>query len=120
MRLLLRKRSLALLVSIFFFVTRRIPIVLAQEQDIFANVSSLVYTIIAACYALIIPLILLGILIGYVEIAGPWCLQTVKKAGRVQIEMGFITLVVFLVSPALLALIAYIGAGLSSSSGSWP
>jgi hypothetical protein len=93
--------------------------VLAQEQDIFANVSSLVYTIIAACYALIIPFILLGILIGYVEIAGPWCLQTVKKAGRVQIEMGFITLVVFLITPALLALLAYIGQSLSGS-GSWP
>ena len=120
MRLLLRKRSLALLVSVFSFVVRRIPVVLAQEQDIFANVSSLVYTIIAACYALIIPFILLGILIGYVEIAGPWNLKMLKKAGRAQIEIGFITLVVFLITPALLGLLAWIGASLSSSSGSWP
>jgi len=65
-------------------------------------------------------MILLGILIGYVEIAGPWCLQTVKKAGRMQIEIGFITLFVFLITPALLALIAWIGQSLTGSSSGWP
>jgi hypothetical protein len=120
MLLLSRKRSLALLLSIFFFVTGRIPAALAQDQDVFANVSSLVYDVIAVCYALIFPMILLGILIGYVEIAGPWNLKMLKKAGRAQIEIGFITLVVFLITPALLGLLAWIGASLSSSSGSWP
>jgi hypothetical protein len=97
-----------------------ISVVFAQNQDVFTDVSTLVYEVIAVCYAIITPLLLLGIMIGYIEIAGPWGLQTLKKAGRMQIELGFITLVVFLVSPALLALIAYIGASLSASAGAWP
>ena len=112
------KRLLVVFACLFFFVVRAPRFAFAQ--DIFADVSSLVYTIIAACYALVLPMILLGILIGYVEIAGPWNLKMLKKAGRAQIEIGFITLFIFLITPGLLGLLAWIGASLSSSSGSWP
>jgi hypothetical protein len=93
-----------LVVFSVFFVVRSAPFVLAQ--DIFSDVSNLVWAIIAACYAVVIPMILLGLMIGWIEIAGPWNLQTVKKTGRAQLETGFITLFVFLITPALLGLIA--------------
>lgn len=98
------KRLFRLVVFSVFFVVRSAPFVLAQ--DIFSDVSNLVWAIIAACYAVVIPMILLGLMIGWIEIAGPWNLQTVKKTGRAQLETGFITLFVFLITPALLGLIA--------------
>jgi hypothetical protein len=68
-----------------------------------------------ACYVIVIPLILLGLALGYVQIAGPWGLQTVKKSGRGQIEIGIITLFIFLITPAIIVFLMWLGKSLAGS-----
>jgi len=117
----LRKLLRTLVVWLAFVLVRALPalpIVFAQT-DVTQTVVTLVYQIIGACYAILIPLILVGIMMGYVQIAGPWGLQTVKKSGRGQLEMGFITLFLFLITPALIALITWIGTSLGGSWEPW-
>lgn len=118
MRAFLKRLLQALAGWFVFLAVRGLPFAVAQG-DITKTVTDLVYTIIAGCYAVIIPLLLVGIMMGYVQIAGPWGLQTVKKAGRGQLEIGFVTLFLFLITPALLGLITWIGQSLGGSWDKW-
>ena len=95
-----------------------LPVVFAQA-DVTQTVVTLVYQIIGACYAIVIPLILVGMMMGYVQLAGPWGLQTVKKSGRGQLEIGFITLFLFLITPGLIGLITWVGTSLGGSWEPW-
>ena len=118
MRAFLKRQLLTLASWLVFLTVRGLPFVFAQ-QDVTTTVTNLVYQIIGACYAIIIPLLLVGIMMGYVQIAGPWGLQTIKKAGRGQLEIGFVTLFLFLITPALLGLITWIGQSLGGSWDEW-
>jgi len=118
MRVFLKRQLQALAGWFIFLAVRGLPFAVAQG-DVTKTVTDLVYTIIGACYAIIIPLILVGMMMGYVQIAGPWGLQTIKKAGRGQLEIGFITLFLFLITPALLGLITWIGQSLGGSWDEW-
>jgi hypothetical protein len=82
-----------------------VPQVLAQGTTVGEDIRKTITDIGMACYLVIIPLIILGLALGYVQIAGPWGLQTVKKSGRGQIEIGVITLVLFLITPAIVVAI---------------
>jgi hypothetical protein len=117
MRVFAKKLLLAAANWLLFLATT-LPLALAQE-DVTQTVTSLVYAIIAGCYAVVIPLILVGILMGYVQFAGPWGLQMVKKSGRGQLEIGFVTLFLFLITPALLAFIVWVGTSLGGSWDPW-
>jgi hypothetical protein len=90
-----------------------VPHVLAQGTTAGEDIRKTITDIAMACYLVIIPLILLGLALGYVQIAGPWGLQTVKKSGRGQIEIGVITLVVFLITPVLVVMITNIATAIS-------
>ena len=107
-----------LVVWLAFVLVRALPIVFAQN-DVTQTVATLIYQIIGACYAIMIPLILVGVMMGYVQLAGPWSLQTVKKSGRGQLEIGFITLFLFFITPALIGLITWIGTSLGGSWEPW-
>ena len=89
-----------LLVFTATFVANVIP--LAFAVDVGAEIVTTIQNIALAAELIIIPVLLLGLILGYVQIAGPWGLQTVKKSGRGQVEMGVITLVLFLITPALI------------------
>ena len=89
-----------LLVFTATFVASVIP--LAFAVDVGAEIVTTIQNIALAAELIIIPVLLLGLILGYVQIAGPWGLQTVKKSGRGQVEMGVITLVLFLITPALI------------------
>jgi hypothetical protein len=114
-----KKLLLAVTVFLLFLAAGRMPLVFAQGEDVTKTVTDLIYMIIGACYAIMIPIILVGIMMGYVQIAGPWGLQTVKKSGRGQLEIGFITLFLFLITPAILAFIVYVGTSLGGSWDKW-
>jgi hypothetical protein len=97
------------LFSLFILTQHPLPIVMADAaEDILTRVTDLVTSVVDICIVIIPSLILLGILFGYVQIAGPWGMQSVRKSGRLQIEMGFITLFLFIISPALLGLLLWI------------
>ena len=107
-----------LVVWLAFVLVRALPIVFAQN-DVTQTVATLIYQIIGGCYAIVIPLILVGMMMGYVQLAGPWGLQTVKKSGRGQLEIGFITLFLFLITPGLIGLITWVGTSLGGSWEPW-
>jgi len=91
---------------------------LVSADDTFTYVSDLVRTISLACLAIVVPLILLGLVLGYIQVAGPWGgMRTLRKSGRTQIEMGYITLFLFIITPAIFFIIMEIG---KSLGGGWP
>lgn len=105
------RHLLSVLFSSFILTRLLVPIVVAQEetaQDILTRVTDLVTGIVDVCILVIPSLILLGILLGYVQVAGPWGISSIRKSGRMQIEMGFITLFLFAISPAILAFLLWI------------
>ena len=100
-----------LLVFTATFVASVIP--LAFAVDVGAEIVTTIRNIALAAELIIIPVLLLGLILGYVQIAGPWGLQTVKKSGRGQVEMGVITLVLFLITPVLIVTITSVAAAIS-------
>jgi hypothetical protein len=110
--MLTRRKHPFLSFLIAFLISTRYPcaIVMAEDnaEDILSRVTGLVTGIINVCIVLIPSLIFLGILLGYIQIAGPWGIQSVRKSGRMQIEMGFVTLFIFAISPALLGFLLWI------------
>jgi hypothetical protein len=82
-------------------------------DDVGETIKTTIINIALACEAVIVPLIILGLALGYVQVAGPWGLQTVKKSGRGQIEIGIITLVLFAITPVLVVVLTGIAAAIS-------
>ena len=88
------------------------------QTDVGQTIVTMIQNIALAAYAIIIPVLLLGLVLGYIQIAGPWGLQMVKKSGRGQVEMGIITLVLFLITPVLIVAITGIASAISGGC-SW-
>lgn len=105
-----RRPFLSFLIAFLILVRYPCAIVMAEgnAEDVLSRVTGLVTGIIDVCIVLIPCLIFLGILLGYIQIAGPWGIQSVRKSGRMQIEMGFVTLFIFAISPALLGFLLWI------------
>jgi hypothetical protein len=101
-----------LLVFTATIVANVIPAAFAAT-DVGATIVSTIQGIALSAYAIIIPVLLLGLVLGYIQIAGPWGLQMVKKSGRGQVEMGILTLVLFLITPVLIVAITNIAALIS-------
>ena len=101
-----------LLVFTATFVASVIQPAFAQT-DVGQTIVTTIRNIALAAELIIIPVLLLGLILGYVQIAGPWGLQTVKKSGRGQVEMGVITLVLFLITPVLIVTITSVADAIS-------